>query len=316
MTRGDWEESWHDGWAVLVDAGGKVLEAHGEPGTVFVRSALKPFQAIPLVTSGAASRLGLSEAELAIAVSSHSATPEQVALTRSILDKAGVSSDMLRCGAHPPLHEPTAEAMLCRGEAPTALHNNCSGKHAAMLALCADQGWDLATYDRLDHPLQVAIRHALAAIAGLEPASLTAGVDGCGVPAWRLPLPSLAIAFSRLVRDPSLSPIAEAMARHPGLVAGPGRFDTQLMEAANGRLVAKAGAEAIHAGADRVTGLGWAVKIADGNRRAIPPVVVAMLARQGVLDPKAEAIAPLAVVEVKNRRAETVGSIRAAIPAR
>ncbi|MNL34971.1 L-asparaginase II [compost metagenome] len=185
-----------------------------------------------------------------------------------------------------------------------------------MLALCQDQGWDLDTYDRLDHPLQVAIRQAVAEIAGLAPDSLTAGVDGCGVPAWRLPLTSLAIAFSRLVREPSLSPIAEAMARHPGLVAGPGRFDTQLMEAVGDRLVAKAGAEAIHAGADRVTGLAWAVKIADGNRRAIPPVVVSMLARQGVLDPKAEAIAPLAVVEVKNRRGQTVGSIQAAIPAR
>lgn len=316
VTRGDWEESWHDGWAVLLDAEGQVLEAHGEPGEVFVRSALKPFQAIPLVRSGAAGRLGLSEKELAIACSSHSATPEQVGLARSILDKAGVSPDKLRCGAHPPLHEPTAEAMLCRHEAPTALHNNCSGKHAAMLAMCHDQGWDLDTYDRLDHPLQVAIREAVAAIAGLDPASLTAGIDGCGVPAWRLPLPSLALAFSRLVRDPALSPLAEAMGRHPGLVAGPGRFDTQLMEAAQGRLVTKAGAEAIHAGADRVTGLAWAVKIADGNRRAIPPVVVAMLARHGVLDPEAEAIAPLAVVAVTNRRGQTVGAIEAAIPAR
>ncbi|MBO9542787.1 asparaginase [bacterium] len=316
VTRGDWEESWHDGWAVLVDAEGRVLEAHGEPGTVFVRSALKPFQAIPLVKSGAAARLGLSVAELAIACSSHSATPEQVALARSILDKAGVSPDMLRCGAHPPLHEPTAEAMLCRGEAPTALHNNCSGKHAAMLAMCKDQGWDLETYDRLDHPLQVAIRHAIADLTGLAPESLTAGIDGCGVPAWRLPLTSLAIAFSRLVRDPALVPIAEAMATHPGLVAGPGRFDTLLMEAVGDRLVAKAGAEAIHAGADRTTGLAWAVKIADGNRRAIPPVVVAMLAKRGVLDATAEAIAPLALVAVKNRRGETVGSIRAAIPAR
>lgn len=316
VTRGDWDESWHDGWAVLVDAEGRVLEAHGEPGLVFVRSALKPIQAIPLVTSGAAARLGLSEAELAIACSSHSATPEQVALARSILDKAGVSPDMLRCGAHPPLHEPTAEAMLCRSEAPTALHNNCSGKHAAMLAMCKDQGWELATYDRLDHPLQVAIRHAIAEITGLEPESLTAGIDGCGVPAWRLPLTSLAVAFARLVRDPELAPLADAMARHPGLVAGPGRFDTLLMEAAGGRLVAKAGAEAIHAGADRVTGLAWAVKIADGNRRAIPPVVIAMLARHGVLDLGAEAIAPLAAPEVKNRRGETVGSIQAAIPAR
>ncbi|MNX54606.1 L-asparaginase II [compost metagenome] len=316
VTRGDWEESWHDGWAVLVDAEGQVLEAHGEPGTVFVRSALKPFQAIPLVKSGAASRLGLNAEELAIACSSHSATPEQVALARSILDKAGVSPDMLRCGAHPPLHEPTAEAMLCRGEAPTALHNNCSGKHAAMLAMCKDQGWDLATYDRLDHPLQVAIRHAIAEITGLAPESLTAGIDGCGVPAWRLPLTSLAIAFARLVRDLALAPIAEAVAHHPGLVAGPGRFDTQLMEAVGDRLVAKAGAEAIHAGADRTTGLAWAVKIADGNRRAIPPVVVAMLAKRGVLDETAEAIAPLALVAVKNRRGETVGSIRAAIPAR
>lgn len=307
VTRAQWVESWHEGLAVLVDAKGQIPEAFGEDVSVFARSSLKPFQAFPLLATGAIERLRLSQEELAIAVSSHSGTERHVSLARSILDKAHVDVACLRCGPHPPLHDPSAEAMLCRGEKPTALHNNCSGKHAAMLAVCQDQGWDLETYDRLDHPLQRMICATLARVTGIPEASIEAGVDGCGVPAWRLPLSAQARALAHLAQDAAFARIVEAMCSHPELVAGEGRFDTLLMKACP-HLVAKAGAEAVHVGADCRSGLAWAVKIADGNRRAIPPVVLKLLERHGVIP--AGTLPELAEPFIYNRRGERVGSIR------
>ncbi|HEY9855483.1 MAG TPA: asparaginase [Stenomitos sp.] len=312
-TRGDWVESRHYGWAVLVDAHGHVVEEIGDAVEVFARSSLKPFQAMPLLLSGAADRLGLTETELAIACSSHSGTERHVAEARSILEKAGVDPAYLHCGAHLPLYEPTAERMRCAHEAPTPLHNNCSGKHAGMLAVCQDQGWDLATYYRFEHPLQQEIRRYLADLTGLRPEDLVAGIDGCGIPAWRLPLRSLAVAFARLVADPRLERLERAMAHHPDLVAGEGRFDTILMEAAGGHLVTKAGAEAIHAGCDRTSGLAWAVKIADGNRRVIPPVVLKLLDRHGVLsDSERQALASWIEPTLVNHAGTRVGVLRSA----
>lgn len=312
-TRGDWVESLHHGWAILVDAHGHVVEEIGDEVEVFARSSLKPFQAMPLLLSGAADRLGLTEAELAIACSSHSGTERHVALARSILEKAGVDPGLLHCGAHLPLDEVLAERMRCNHEAPTALHNNCSGKHAGMLAVCRDRGWDLASYYRFDHPLQQEIRRYLAEVTGLSPERLVAGIDGCGVPAWRLPLRSLAVAFARLVSDPRFERLEVAMAQHPDLVAGAGRFDTVLMEACGGHLVTKAGAEALHAGCDRTSGLAWAVKIADGNRRAIPPVVLSLLDRHGLLAASERtALAPWQEPILVNHAGTRVGTLRAA----
>lgn len=312
-TRGDWVESRHLGWAVLVDAHGHVVEAVGGEVDVFARSSLKPFQAMPLLFSGAADRLGLTESELAIACSSHSGTERHVAAARSILDKAGVDPAYLHCGAHLPLHEPTAERMRCAHEPATPLHNNCSGKHSGMLATCRVRGWDLASYYRFEHPLQQEIRSHLAELTGLEPERLVAGIDGCGVPAWRLPLRSLAVAMARLVADPRLERLETAMAHHPDLVAGEGRFDTILMEACGGHLVTKAGAEAVHVGCDRTTGMAWAVKIADGNRRVIPPVVLALLSRHSLLSETdlaglAEQVEPI----LTNHAGTRVGTLRAA----
>lgn len=282
-TRGDWVESRHYGWAVVVDAHGHVLEERGEAVEVFPRSSLKPFQAMPLLLSGAADRLGLTESELAIACASHSGTERHLELVSSVLQKAGINASLLHCGASYPLDEPAALRMRCSHEGPTSLHHNCSGKHSGMLATCRDRGWDPASYYRFEHPLQQEIRRHLADVTGLAPEQLVAGIDGCGVPAWRMPLRSLAVAFARLVSDPRLERLETAMAGHPDLVAGAGRFDTILMEATGGHLVTKAGAEAIHAGSDRTSGIAWAVKIADGNRRAIPPVVLSLLDRHGIL---------------------------------
>lgn len=317
VVRGDWVESLHHGWAVLLDGEGQLLEALGGQALVFARSSLKPLQAMPLLTSGAADRLLYTDEELAMACSSHSGTERHVELVRSMLEKAGVAAHLLRCGAHPPLHEPAAERLRLAGESASALHNNCSGKHAGMLAVCKVERWDFDTYDQPDHPLQLAIREAIVRFAGIEASSLQAGVDGCGVPAWRLPLESLALALSRMTRDLSGARLLRAMARYPDLVAGPGRFDTRLMTAAGGRLVAKSGAEALHVGVELATGRAWAVKVADGNRRAIPPVVVSLLERHQVL--RSAAVAALGDERepmLTNHAGTTVGRIRAVHDAR
>lgn len=317
VVRGTWVESLHHGWAVLVDGEGQVQEALGEQALVFARSSLKPLQAMPLLSSGAADRLLFTDEELAMACSSHSGTERHVALVRAMLAKAGVAAHLLRCGAHPPLHEPAAERMRLACEPASALHNNCSGKHAAMLAVCKVKGWDLETYDQPDHPLQRAIRGAIARFAGLEASSLQAGIDGCGVPAWRLPLESLAQALSRMTRDASGARLLAAMARYPELVAGPERFDTRLMTAAGGRLVAKAGAEALHVGVELATGRAWAVKVADGNRRAIPPIVVSLLRRHQVLRPEeVAALGDQLEPNLTNHAGTTVGYLRAVLDPR
>lgn len=309
VTRGDEVESRHYGWIVVVDRAGYVVERFGSPVDVFPRSSLKPFQGWPLLETGTARDLGLTDADLAIACSSHAGTPEHVAGVRALLAKAGISPEALRCGVHEPLNDAAAAALRRAGEPPGPLHHNCSGKHAAMLAVCRHEGWDPERYLAIDHPLQVAIRGAIARFSDLSPETLRAGVDGCGVPAWYLPLDGLARAFARLVSDPELAPLARAMAQHPRLVSGPGRFDTVLMEAMGDRLITKAGAEGVHAGGDRRTGLAWAVKVADGNRRAIPPIVLALLERHGLLE--SGLLADWAWPAILNRAGRVTGNIRA-----
>jgi L-asparaginase II len=306
QRRGDEVESLHCGHLVAVDAGGRVVQAVGDPAErVYARSALKPVQALPLLLSGAAEAFGLPDACLAVAMASHSGEDAHRAAVRALLDRAGLDEGLLQCGTHEPYHVPTAQGLLLRGEVPSAIYCNCSGKHAGMLAVCKHQGWDLATYREVGHPLQRWIRELLAEYAGVPVDDLGHAIDGCGVPVWRLPLIGLARAFARLGSDPR---VAGLMANHPHLVAGTGRLDTDLMVAGGGALIGKIGGEAVHAGAIRGTGLGWAIKVTDGNKRALGPALARLLEMLGhPVDLPAHA-APV----VYNNRREAVGQVLAA----
>jgi L-asparaginase II len=288
VRRGALVESLHRGRVAVCEAGGELIEATGDPGGyIYARSSAKPFQALPLVFSGAAEAFGLTDEELAVVCASHSAEEPHLAAVRSILTRAGLSEDDLQSGAHPPMYAPAAAELARRGEEPTQVYGNCSGKHAGMLALCVYEGWETASYRDPDHPLQRRILQTVARVCGLERDEILLAGDGCGLPAFAMPLRNLAAGFARLATGEYLPDdlagaarrIRRAMREHPYMVAGTGRLDTDVMRGAD--LIAKSGAEGVFA-AGSPDGWGLALKISDGTTRAVSPAALAALARQGV----------------------------------
>jgi L-asparaginase II len=293
VSRGDLIESIHRGRYAVRDARGEEIDSLGDPEDyVCLRSSAKPFQALPLVFSGAADAFGLTREEIAVACASHNAEPRHLAAVRSILRKAGLSEEDLHSGAHPPIHALSAARLARSGEEPRPIHGNCSGKHAGMLAVCAHAGWDPAGYRDPEGALQKLVRRTIAKLCGLEPEAVRLAGDGCGVPVFALPLGNLALGFARLATGAEDFPedlaeaihrIRDAMRRYPFMVAGTGRFDTDLMKATD--LIAKSGAEGVFAAASP-EGWGLALKISDGASRAVAPAVVAVLGKRGVQLPR------------------------------
>ncbi len=308
VTRGALVESVHRGSVAVVDADGAVLLALGDVETpVYTRSALKPIQALPLVESGAADSFGVSEEELALACASHSGEPMHTERVAAWLARIGCSEADLACGAQAPRHEPTSEAMLKRGEKPTRIHNNCSGKHTGFLTLARHLKAPVAGYERLDHPVQQAVLTSLAALSGVaDPAH---GIDGCAVPNFALPLAAFARALARIAgrRTPGADRILKAMTNHPELVAGTGRSCTAIMRAAKGKAAVKIGAEGVYAGMIPEKGIGIAIKIDDGAVRASEIAIAVLLEKLGVLDGAGLVRAP-----VLNTRGSLVGERRPA----
>jgi L-asparaginase II len=256
-------------------------------GYAYARSSAKPFQAIPLVLSGAADALGLTCEEVAVACASHNGEDPHLAAVRSILGKARLSEEDLQNGAHPPLYAPAAADLVRSGEEPRSIHGNCSGKHAGMLAVCVHEGWETGSYRDPGHPLQRWILEIVGRFCGLERDEILPGGDGCGVPAFGMPLTNLATGFARIATGESLpDDLAEAAGRvrrvmreHPYMVAGTDSFDTAVMGGTD--LVCKGGAEAVFC-AGSPEGWGLALKISDGGTRALRPAALTILARRGV----------------------------------
>ena len=270
-------ESRHRGSLLLLDAAGKVELALGDVDVpVLPRSSLKPLQAVALRRAG----LRLPPAQLALACASHSGEPRHVELCRALLAGAGLGEDALGNSPSLPLGTAAMEAHLRAGGGADRLHHNCSGKHAAMLATCAARGWPLAGYLEPTHPLQVAVRAAIEELAG-EPVGAVA-VDGCGAPAFAVSLAALARAFRRLgtaASGTAEADVAAAMRAHPEVVGGTGRDVSELMADFPG-LVAKEGAEGVCAAA-LPDGRAMAAKVEDGARRALAPLLAAVLGRWG-----------------------------------
>jgi len=288
VRRGAMVESFHRGRTVFCDPGGHVLDAVGDPEAyVYPRSSAKPFQALPLVLSGAADAFGLTDEELAVACASHNAEERHLAAVRSLLRKAGLTEKDLQSGAHPPMHEPEADRLVRSGEEPRPIHGNCSGKHAGMLAVCAHEGLDTGGYRNPGHPLQRRILGLVAEVCNLRDDEVLVAGDDCGVPTFGLPLRGLATGFARLATGENLpggvaraaGRLEGAMRKHPFMVAGTGRLDTEVMVGTG--LVCKSGADGVFA-AGSASGWGLAVKISDGGGRAVRPAAVAALGRGGV----------------------------------
>jgi L-asparaginase II len=302
---------------VVADAQGRIIASLGDSSRVtFLRSSAKPFQAMAVVESGAADAFAMTPAELALVSASHSGEPRHTEAVRALLARAGLGPEDLQTGTHPPMHIPTREALERSGTKPSPLHHNCSGKHCGMLCACVHEGWDRRTYVRPDHPLQQRVLTLLSEVTGVPSSEIAIGIDGCGVPAFGLPLVSAARAFARLAsgvelpaeHEASAGRIRAAMLAHPEMVAGEGRFDTDLMRVAEGRILAKAGAEAMCGLGLVDRGWGMAVKIEDGNARAVPVAVVEALRQIDALsEAEADALASHARPPVRNYRDEIVG---------
>jgi L-asparaginase II len=283
------------------------------------RSAAKPFQLLPLVERGHAERWGFSDEQLAVMAASHTGSAYHVELVRGILDSLGLTERHLACGAHDPIDPASLADIHRHPEKRSALYNNCSGKHAGMLALARSEGWPIEGYEREHHPLQQLMRRTVAELAGLAPESLLVAVDGCSVSVFGMPLAAMARAYAWFgvardsgdARERALARIRRAMLAHPRATGGEGRFSTVLMERLGGHVVAKGGAEGLECLALPARGLGLALKCEDGNARALPPVVVAVLEQLGELDAAGRAaLAEFREPAIRNHAGLEVGSLR------
>lgn len=320
VTRGGMIECRHRGAVAVVDADGKVVRAWGDiERPVYGRSAIKPLQALPLIESGAAERYGLGDAEIALACASHSGESGHVKRVRAWLTQIGCGVDDLECGAHMPYHEPAAAALLVAGKNPDAAYNNCSGKHAGFLTTARHLREPTAGYIRFEHPVQQRILGLLEQICGLPLAQAPQGVDGCGIPVIGIPLGNMAMAMARLADpDKHLPPtraaaarrVLAAMAAHPFLVAGSGRFCTDVMRVTGRKAVIKTGAEGVYCAALPTLGLGIALKIDDGAGRAAEVTMGHLLRELKLLtDDESIALNETLAPSVLNRAGRRTGQV-------
>ncbi len=329
VRRGSITESRHRGHIVVVEPDGKIVASAGVPETVtFLRSSAKPFQAMPLFVTGAADRFGFTDREVALACASHNGEPIHTEIVSSMLRKIGLGPEALRCGVHEPYGEEAARVLRERGEPPNALHNNCSGKHAGMLAVALHLGARIDNYESPENPVQKAIADTVSQFSGVAVTDMAVGIDGCGAPIFGITVKAMALAYARLVSPPedfdqvtrsACERIVRVMNAYPELIGGTSdRLDTEIMRATPGRVVSKVGADGVYTAGiipceEWPKGFGLALKIEDGDdKRARPPVVIESLRQLGVLhDESLEAVAKYSFFPVRNRRGDLVGEVTA-----
>ena len=317
VVRGAIVESRHRVHVAVVDAGGRLRASAANPDLVtFVRSAAKPFQALPIISEGAMDRFGVTLEELAVACGSHSGEKRHVDAVTSLLQRIGLDGESLACGAHPPFHSGARRELAEAGLEPGRLHNNCSGKHAGMLALARVNGWVTEGYHQPEHPVQQRLLVELERWLGLPPEAMAMGTDGCAAVTVGAPLRNLALGFARLARsarqgERESTYVVGAMTSYPEMVAGEGRLCTDLMACAGGRLFAKVGAEGIYCVGVPGAELGIALKIEDGAQRAIGPAVLAVLRELDLIsEDDLGRLLRHAFPEVVDTRGEVVGQVR------
>jgi L-asparaginase II len=319
IHRGDGAESSHRGAAAIADSGGNVIASWGDiDRPIFPRSAIKMIQALPLLETGAAERFRLTGEQLALACASHSGEPAHVRAVEAWLAHIGLNRDALECGTHDPFDASAAHELIAAGQQPSPVHNNCSGKHAGFLTAACHMKLSIANYVDRSHPIQRLVTTALGEMSELDLGQTPVGVDGCGIPVHALPLRNLAHAMAKFASPQNLGrrrrEAAErlfgAMIANPWLVGGSGRFDTRAMVAGGSRFAVKMGAEGVHVAIVPSLGLGIALKIDDGARRAAELAMVTLLQSLGLVD--SEATTSLVSERVINSRGEQVGAIRVA----
>ncbi|MBD3168729.1 MAG: asparaginase [candidate division Zixibacteria bacterium] len=320
VYRGDTIESVHRGSAIICEADGKIVHRVGDPEFFsFMRSAAKPFQVIPVLESGASRKFGFTGKEIALMCGSHSGEDEHVKIVAGILEKIGLTPSSLKCGIQVPLYYRVKKMVPRPSDTFTTLHNNCSGKHAAMLALCVFKSWGTENYLDFDHPCQKMILKAIASACHYPEEKIGRGIDGCGAPVYAMPLKNIARGMAQLLSPNTVpreiakiySSITLAMRENPDMVSGEGRFDYQLSTASSGKIISKSGAEGVQMFGMPEQRLGGAVKIEDGATRAVWPATIEFLNMTGHLDKEAiEKLDPIANAPVLDHNQNVVGRMR------
>lgn len=289
LLRGQAVESRHRVHVALAEAC-KPLRCWGDPQLAFFpRSAVKPIQALAWWSGARKDHFGLGERELAIACGSHEGEPVHTELVEGWLGRLGLSADALECGAHEPNQRSAARELCRRGQAPSALHNNCSGQHSGLLTACVAEGWPTGGYANYDHPVQARVRECLALFFGEDPAGAHWGIDGCGIPTYSVTLAAMAEAMKKLARPQlmgsaiagAVAELSQSLARFPDLLGGSDSFSSKVVAETEGRVFAKVGAEGVYGLWIPADGIGIAIKCEDGSVRGAEAAVVAVLRELG-----------------------------------
>jgi L-asparaginase II len=316
VTRGEGTESEHRVHAAVVGEGDELIGAGRDPDAfTYWRSCAKPFQIIPFLSSGGFDELGWGDEQLAVSCASHGGEPEHVAIVEQMLRDLGLEEGDLACGPHDPSSQRGAKIVRESGGRPTRLHNNCSGKHSAMLAMAHKKGWPTRGYERREHNVQRTILHEISLWTGVPCGKITQAVDGCGVVVFGMTLERMARAYSRFAvaaaRGEEIPQrVVNAMTQHPFLIGGTDRFDSTLIAETDGRVVSKVGAEGVHCALLPERGIGVAIKVEDGAQRAQVPALLRLLQEIDALpDPLPPKLAEWMHKRVKNTRGECVGEV-------
>ena len=324
-TRGELVESKHRAIIAIIDTNNNFVGYLGNPDTVtYWRSAAKPLQVFPLLERNGMEAFGFSLKELAVMCASHSGEEFHTEAVKSILNKIGAAESMLKCGIHPPLDKKTREKLREENRPITEIYNNCSGKHASMLALAKLMEVPLDNYWEIDHPVQQEMLRTISKLTGLKISDITVAKDGCGVPVFGLPVTKMARAYTYFASSNMntgwqnlFDLVYKAMTTHPKMVAGTDKFNTRLMEVTKGEIIAKSGAQGVFSFAHPRQGLGGTIKVEDGSDAAIGPIMTEVLHQLKLVGNQAlSELEPFRKPPIKNVRKEIIGESRPAFSLR
>jgi L-asparaginase II len=322
VTRGPIVESFHRGDIAVVNTDGKVMYYAGNPyKTTYMRSSAKPIQTLEVILSGAADRFNFTDRELSLMCASHYGEKFHIETLKNILEKIGLKVEDLLCGTTTSINAKYALELAKNNIELNPAYCDCSGKHSGMLSVCIQRGYPLNNYNNENHRMQKDTLETVANMCCMKSEDIVLGVDGCSVPVFGMPLYNMALAFARLTNPDELDEryksacerVFSAMNSNPEMVSGTGGFDTELIKNTKGKLIAKAGAEAVHCIGVKGKKVGIAIKIEDGNMRAIPAVVMQALKESDILsDEEFESLKNFAVRKNLNNVKDVVGQIRPA----
>ncbi|MCX7923386.1 MAG: asparaginase [Clostridia bacterium] len=321
VTRGKVVESVHRGDVVVINTDGQILFYAGDPEKfTYMRSAAKPLQAITALEVGSVERYNLDLREIALMVASHSGEKEHISNLRNAMEKIGIEEKVLECGIHEPTNREAAKELIAAGKNPTKLHCNCSGKHIGLIAASEAKGFPIEGYQTEEHSVQKEVEKVIAEFCRADTNDIMKGIDGCGVPVYALPIKNMAVAYANLCNSEFLhgkyrkaqNYILSAMTMYPEMVAGTGKLDTILMKNFGDRVIGKTGAEGVYCAGIIGKAIGIAIKIEDGNSRAVGPVIFATLLQMGIIDQsEVEKVKDFWNPPILNHRGEKVGEIKA-----